>query len=88
MVLFLEPKHTLEAPDEDESEAELSDNEIEMKRESMRKKVLHRRVEEEYMMKEEEKKSDSEDAESSEYEEYTDSEEDTGISHFICISFT
>ncbi|KAG5878441.1 hypothetical protein JTB14_027492 [Gonioctena quinquepunctata] len=72
-----EYKHTLEAaPDEDESEAELSDSEIEKKREVMKQRVLEKQ-EEEYMAKEEEKdNSDSE--ESSEYEEYTDSEEETG----------
>lgn len=76
--MFVEPKHTLEAPDDDESEAELSDNEIENKRELLRKRVLDKREEEEFLLKEEEKKSDSESSESSEYEEYTDSEEETG----------
>ncbi|XP_074027259.1 microfibrillar-associated protein 1-like [Leptinotarsa decemlineata] len=72
-----ENKHTLEAaPDDDESEAELSDSEIEKKREMMKQRMLNKQ-EEEFMAKEEEKdESDSED--SSEYEEYTDSEEETG----------
>ncbi|XP_018331366.1 microfibrillar-associated protein 1 isoform X2 [Agrilus planipennis] len=72
-----EPKHTLEAPDEDESEAELSDSEIEKKRAQLKARVLTKQHEEEFMAKEEEK-SDSESSESSEYEEYSDSEEETG----------
>ncbi|CAG9824065.1 unnamed protein product [Phaedon cochleariae] len=72
-----EYKHTLEAaPDEDESEAELSDGEIEKKRELMKHRMLNKK-EEEFMAKEEEKE-DSDSEESSEYEEYTDSEEETG----------
>ncbi|XP_018573461.1 microfibrillar-associated protein 1 [Anoplophora glabripennis] len=72
-----EYKHTLEAaPDDDESEAELSDNEIEKKRDLLKQRMLNKQ-EEEFMVKEEEKlETDSE--ESSEYEEYTDSEEETG----------
>ncbi|KAJ8912084.1 hypothetical protein NQ315_000590 [Exocentrus adspersus] len=72
-----EYKHTLEAaPDDDESEVELSDNEIEKKRELLKQRMLNNK-EEEFMVKEEEKvETDSE--ESSEYEEYTDSEEETG----------
>lgn len=72
-----EHKHTLEAgPDEDESEAELSDSEIERKRELLRQRMLNKQ-EEEFMVKEEEK-SESEEEDSSEYEEYTDSEEESG----------
>nr|CAH7752018.1 unnamed protein product [Callosobruchus chinensis] len=72
-----EQKHMLEAgPDDDESEAELSDSEIERKREMLKKKILITK-EDEFMVKEEEKE-DSESEESSEYEEYTDSEEETG----------
>nr|CAH7752019.1 unnamed protein product [Callosobruchus chinensis] len=85
-----EQKHMLEAgPDDDESEAELSDSEIERKREMLKKKILITK-EDEFMVKEEEKE-DSESEESSEYEEYTDSEEETGISfalpylHFIIV---
>lgn len=72
-----EPKHTLEAPDDDESEAELSDGEIERKRELLKKKMLIKQEEHEIMAKEEEK-SCTESSDSSEYEEYTDSEEETG----------
>ncbi|KAJ8981844.1 hypothetical protein NQ317_001807 [Molorchus minor] len=72
-----EYKHTLEAaPDDDESEAELSDCEIEKKRETLKQRMLNKQ-EEEFMVKEEEK-VDSDSEESSEYEEYTDSEEETG----------
>ncbi|XP_056630119.1 microfibrillar-associated protein 1 [Diorhabda carinulata] len=72
-----EHKHTLEAgPDEDESENELSDSEIEKRRELMRKKMLNKQ-DEEFMLKEDEIKDDSSD-ESSEYEEYSESEEETG----------
>lgn len=81
--MFLEPKHTLEAPEDDESEVELSDSEIEKKRDQLRKRVLHKREEEEYLLKEEEKKSDTETSESSEYEEYTDSEEETGLFFYL-----
>ncbi|EEZ98051.1 microfibrillar-associated protein 1 [Tribolium castaneum] len=71
-----EHKHTLEAaPDDDESEVELSDSEIEKRREMMKKRMMEKQ-EEEFMVKEEEKSESSE--ESSEYEEYTDSEEETG----------
>ncbi|XP_044757381.1 microfibrillar-associated protein 1 [Coccinella septempunctata] len=73
---IIEQKHMLEAgPDEDESEAELSDTEIERRRELLKQKMITK-TEEEHLVKEDEK-SDS-DSESSEYEEYTDSEEDTG----------
>lgn len=75
-----EHKHTLEAaPDDDESEAELSDSEIEKKRELMKKRMLDRQ-EEEFMIKEEEEdKSESSEEESEEFEEeFTDSEEDAG----------
>lgn len=78
-VNLIEQKHTLEAaPDEDEeSEAELSDSEIERKREILRQRMISLQKEEEFMAKEEEK-SDSDSEQSSEYEEYTDSEEETG----------
>lgn len=78
LILILEPKHTLEAPDDEESEAELSDTEIEKRREMLKKRILVKQEEHEVMTKEEEK-SDSESSESSEYEEYTDSEEETGM---------
>lgn len=65
---------------EEEEEEELSDEEIERRRLMLREKVLTRKDEEmEVLDKEEEGKSAEESAEeSSEYEEYTDSEEDTG----------
>ncbi|KAF5308650.1 hypothetical protein FQR65_LT06111 [Abscondita terminalis] len=72
-----EPKHTLEAPDDDESEAELSDTELESRRQMLKQRVLNKQEEQEFLAKEEEQ-SDSESSESSEYEEYTDSEEETG----------
>ncbi|KAL3276572.1 hypothetical protein HHI36_011946 [Cryptolaemus montrouzieri] len=74
---LLEHKHMLEAgPDDDESEAELSDTEIERRRELLKQRMVNKK-EEEFLVKEDEK-SDSESEESSEYEEYTDSEEETG----------
>lgn len=72
-----EPKHTLEAPEDEESEAELSDSEIEKRRQQLRQRVLSKQEEQEFLTKEEEK-SDSDSTESSEYEEYSDSEEETG----------
>lgn len=63
-------------PDDDESEAELSDTEIEHKRELLKQKILSKQ--EEDVMTKEEEKSDSDSEESSEYEEYSDSEEETG----------
>lgn len=71
----------MEAPDDDESEAELSDTELEKRRDLLRQRVLSKQEEQEYMAKEDEK-SDSESSESSEYEEYTDSEEETGKEMF------
>lgn len=85
-IFISEQKHTLEAgPDEDESAAELSDTEIENKRELMKKRILTKQ-EEEFLTKEEEK-SDSDSEESSEYEEYTDSEEETGMYYFSKTSY-
>lgn len=72
-----EPKHTLEAPDDDESEAELSDGEIEKRREQLKQRILSKQEEQEFLDKEEEK-SNSDSSETSEYEEYSDSEEETG----------
>ncbi|KAF5273494.1 hypothetical protein FQA39_LY07511 [Lamprigera yunnana] len=72
-----EPKHTLEAPDDDESEAELSDSELEKRRQMLKQRVLSKQEEQDSLIKEEEQ-SDSESSESSEYEEYTDSEEEIG----------
>ncbi|XP_075227109.1 microfibril-associated protein 1 [Lycorma delicatula] len=65
---------------EEEEEEELSDEEIEKRRKMLREKVLTKKEDEmEVLDKEDEGKSAEESAEeSSEYEEYTDSEEDTG----------
>lgn len=68
----------LESSDSSEDE-ELSDAEIERRREALRQRVLSKKdVEEEFIKGEEEEKSGVSSDESSEYEEYTDSEEDTG----------
>lgn len=72
-----EPKHMLEAPDDDESEAELSDSELEKRRQLLKQRVLSKQEDQEFLLKEEEH-LDTESSESSEYEEYTDSEEETG----------
>ncbi|KAB0802115.1 hypothetical protein PPYR_04301 [Photinus pyralis] len=72
-----EPKHMLEAPDDDESEAELSDSELEKRRQLLKQRVLSKQEDQEFLLKEEEHQ-DTESSESSEYEEYTDSEEETG----------
>lgn len=66
---------------EEEEEEELSDEEIERRRMLLRQRALNRKEEEEVEVldKEDEGKSADESAEeSSEYEEYTDSEEETG----------
>ncbi|XP_060524954.1 microfibrillar-associated protein 1 [Cylas formicarius] len=71
-----EQKHTLEAgPDDDVSEEELSDGEIERKREILKQRMLRTKAEEE-ILKEEADSSSTEEEESE--EEYTDSEEETG----------
>lgn len=72
-----EIKHTLEAPDDEESEAELSDTEIERRREQLKQRILNKQEEQEFLAEEEEK-SNSDSSESSDYEEYSDSEEETG----------
>lgn len=72
-----ESKHTLEAPDDEESEVELSDTEIEKRREQLKQRILNKQEEQE-LLAEEEEKSNSDSSESSEYEEYSDSEEETG----------
>lgn len=67
--------------EEEEEEDELSDEEIERRRHTLRQKVLNRNEDEEVEVldKEEEGLSPEEStSESSEYEEYTDSEEETG----------
>ena len=67
----------LEAPDDEESEVELSDSEIEKRRDLLKQRIIVKQEEQEFLTKEEEK-DDSESSESSDYEEYTDSEEETG----------
>lgn len=67
--------------EEEEEEDELSDEEIERRRKMLREKVLNRKEDEEVEVldKEEEGHSPDESAsESSEYEEYSDSEEEAG----------
>lgn len=60
-----------------ETDTELSDTEIERRRQKLRAKMLQQRKEEEVLMKEEEKQSEPSDSEeSSEYEEETESEEE------------
>lgn len=61
---------------ESESDSDVSDSEIERRRQMLRQKVLQQKREEEVLTKEEEKKSDSSSEESSEYEDETGSEED------------
>jgi len=65
---------------EEEDEAEdLNEDDIEHRRMIARQKALIKQQEEELLAREEEKETeDEEDEEASEYEEYTDSEEDTG----------
>ncbi|XP_012280201.1 microfibrillar-associated protein 1 [Orussus abietinus] len=68
----------LESSDSSEDE-ELSDAEIEKRREALKQRVLSKKdVEEELIQGEEDEKSADSSEESSEYEEYTDSEEETG----------
>lgn len=74
-----EQKHTIEAPDDDESdESELSDTEIERRRQMLRTRMVTKKDDIEVLDKEDEGKSSDDSSESSEYEEYTDSEEETG----------
>lgn len=71
-----EHKHTLEAaPDDDASEEELSDGEIERRREALKTKIIKTHNDEDEYFKQEESTSSEEEEES---EEYTDSEEETG----------
>ncbi|CAG9765199.1 unnamed protein product [Ceutorhynchus assimilis] len=68
-------KHTLEAnPDDEASEEELSDGEIERRRDALKNKISKVHHQEELIKKEEELSSSEEE----ESEEYTDSEEETG----------
>ncbi|KAK0089555.1 hypothetical protein PV325_006684 [Microctonus aethiopoides] len=82
-ILETEPERSrerikLESSDSSEDE-ELSDSEIERRREALKARVLSKKDnEEELVHKDEEELSGSSSEESSEYEEYTDSEEETG----------
>lgn len=79
----VEPERTrerikLESSDSSEDE-ELSDSEIERRREALKQRVLSKKEnEEELIHGEEDERSGESSEESSEYEEYTDSEEETG----------
>ena len=61
---------------ESESDTELSDTEIERRRQMLKNKMLQQKKEEEVLVKEDEGKSESSEDESSEYEEESESEED------------
>ncbi|EZA49328.1 hypothetical protein DMN91_001093 [Ooceraea biroi] len=67
----------LESSDSSEDE-ELSDSEIEKRREALKQRVLSKKETEEELIQEEEEKSGESSNESSDYEEYTDSEEEIG----------
>ncbi|XP_017890639.1 microfibrillar-associated protein 1 [Ceratina calcarata] len=79
----VEPERTrerikLESSDSSEDE-ELSDSEIERRREALKQRVLSKKGnEEELIHADEDERSANTSEESSEYEEYTDSEEETG----------
>lgn len=82
-LIEVEPERTrerikLERSDSSEDE-ELSDSEIEKRREALKQRVLSKKENEEELIhgEEDERSGDTSD-ESSEYEEYTDSEEETG----------
>ncbi|CAK9800086.1 Microfibrillar-associated protein 1 [Anthophora plagiata] len=82
-LIEVEPERTrerikLESSDSSEDE-ELSDSEIERRREALKQRVLSKKGnEEELIHGEEDERSVDTSEESSEYEEYTDSEEETG----------
>ncbi|XP_015599758.1 microfibrillar-associated protein 1 [Cephus cinctus] len=82
-ILETEPERSrerikLESSDSSEDE-DLSDSEIERRREALKQRVLSKKdIEEELVQGEEDEKSRDSSEESSEYEEYTDSEEETG----------
>lgn len=61
---------------ESESDSDVSDSEIERRRQLLRQKVLQQKREEEVLQKEEERKSESSSEESSEYEEESEEEDD------------
>lgn len=68
----------LEASDSEEEEEDLSDTEVERRREALRQRVLSKKSQEEETLVKEDIKDEDSSEESSEYEEYTDSEEETG----------
>lgn len=61
---------------ESESNSDISDSEIERRRDVLRQKMLQQKREEEVLQKEEERKSASSDEESSEYEDDSEEEDD------------
>lgn len=67
----------LEASDSEEEE-ELSDSEVERRREALRQRVLSKKGQEVEVLPNEDVRGELSSDESSEYEEYTDSEEETG----------
>lgn len=69
------PSRKITLASDSESDGDLSDTEIERRRQHLRQKMLKQKKEEEILMKEDDV-SESSDTESSEYEEETDSEED------------
>lgn len=71
----LERKRRIEL-DDSESDSELSDTEIEKRRERLKNKMLQQRKDEEVLAKEEEKQTESLDADTSSYEEQSESEEE------------
>lgn len=72
----IERKRRIEL-DDSGSDSELSDTEIEERRQRLKSKMLQQRKDEEVLAKEEEKQSESSDEESSSYEEESESEEET-----------
>lgn len=69
------PSRKITLASDSESDGDLSDTEIEKRRQHLRQRMLKQKKEEEILMKEDDV-SESSDSESSEYEEETDSEED------------
>ncbi|XP_031618848.1 microfibrillar-associated protein 1 [Contarinia nasturtii] len=71
----IERKRRIEL-DDSGSDLELSDTEIEKRRQRLKNKMLQQRKDEEVLAKEEEKQSESSESESSSYEEESESEEE------------
>lgn len=72
---MVERKRRIEL-DDSGSDLELSDTEIEKRRQRLKSKMLQQRKDEEVLAKEEEKQTESSDSESSSYEEESESEEE------------